>query len=112
MSNHSKGPRRKRATNNPDHSRRTHVSAPADSEIEARLTELVKPAVYAEMEHYRRLGLRNRLLTLPVMVSLVLTLIWRRVPGVMELVRLVARERVLWTAPQDPFPSQPCLNGC
>jgi len=108
MSNHSKNPRRKRATNNPDHSRRTHVSAPADSEIEARLTELVKPAVYAEMEHYRRLGLRNRLLTLPVMVSLVLTLIWRRVPGVMELVRLVARERVLWTAPQSV--SQPALS--
>ena len=100
MSNHSKNPRRKRATNNPDHSRRTHVPAPADSEIEARLTELVKPAVYAEMAHYRQLGLRNRILTLPVMVSLLLTLIWRRVSGVMELVRLVARERVLWVAPQ------------
>jgi hypothetical protein len=108
MSNHSKNPRRKRATNNPDHSRRTHVAAPADREIEARLTELVKPAVYAEVAHYQRLGLRNRILTLPVMVSLVLTLIWRRVAGVTELVRLLARERVLWTAPQKV--SQPALS--
>lgn len=108
MSSHSKNPRRKRATDNPDHARQTHVPAPSDSEIEARLTELVKPAVYAEMEHYRRLGLRNRILTLPVMVSLVLTLIWRRVPGVMELVRVLARERVLWAAPQKV--SQPALS--
>lgn len=108
MSNHSKNPRRKRATHNPDHSRQTHVPAPADSEIEARLSEVVKPAIYAEMAHYQRLGLRNRILTLPVMVSLVLTLIWRRIPGVMELVRLLARERVLWTAPQKV--SQPALS--
>ena len=84
------------------------MPAPADSEIEARLTEVVKPAVYAEMAHYQRLGLRNRILTLPVMVSLVLTLIWRRIPGVMELVRLLARERVLWSAPQKV--SQPALS--
>jgi hypothetical protein len=108
MSNHSKNPRRKRATHNPDHSRQTHVPAPSDSEIEARLTELVKPAIYAEMAHYQRLGLRNRILTLPVMVSLVLTLIWRRIPGVMELVRLLARERLLWTAPQKV--SQPAVS--
>jgi hypothetical protein len=108
MSNHSKNPRRKRATHNPDHRRQTHVPAPADSEIEARLTEVVKPAVYAEMAHYQQLGLRNRILTLPVMVSLVLTLIWRRIPGVMELVRVLARERVLWTAPQKV--SQPALS--
>lgn len=107
MSNHSQNPRRKRATENPDHARRTHVSAPSDGEIEARLSQLVQPAVYAEMGYYRQLGLRNRVLNLPVMVSLVLTLIWRRVAGVTELVRLLARERVLWTAPTSV--SQPAL---
>lgn len=108
MSTHSKNPRRKRATDNPDHARRTHVAAPADSEIEARLTALVQPAVYAELDHYRQLGLRNRLLTLPVMVSLVLTLIWRRVAGVCELTRLLARERVLWSQPMRV--AQPSLS--
>jgi len=92
-------PRRKRATQNPDHARRTHVPAPADHEIEQRLTDLVQPAVFAEMAHYRSLGLRNRILNLPLMVALVLTLIWRRVPGVCTLQRMLARERLLWAEP-------------
>lgn len=101
-------PRRTRATDNPDHARRTHVPAPADSEIEARLHELVTPAIYAELDYYRQLGLRNRVLSLPVMVAVVLTMIWRQVPGVSELTRLLARERLLWTAPTRV--SQPALT--
>jgi len=101
-------PRRKRAARNPDHLRRLHVPAPSDAEIEARLDTLVKPAVFAELAYYHQLGLRNRLLTLPVMVACVLTLIWRRVPGVCELTRLLARERVLWIQPTPV--SQPALS--
>lgn len=101
-------PRRKRATLNPDHARRTHVPAVADNEIERRLDELVKPAVYAELAYYRQLGLRERVLSLPVMVSVVLTMIWRRVPGVCTLQRMLARERVLWTQPLQV--SQPALS--
>jgi len=101
-------PRRKRATLNPDHTRRTHVPAPADHEIEQRLTELVKPAVLAEMAYYRTLGLRNRILNLPVMVAVVLTLIWRRVPGVCTLTRMLGRERLLWAQPTKV--SQPSLS--
>ena len=101
-------PRRKRATDNPDHARRTHVPAPADSEIEQRLFDVVQPAVFAELAHYRSLGMRNRLLTLPVMVALVLTLIWRRVPGVCTLTRMIACERLLWVQPTRV--SQPALS--
>lgn len=100
--------RHRRATLNPDHARQTHTPAVADSEIEQRLDELVKPAVFAEIAHYRTLGLRERLLTLPVMVSVVLTMIWRRVPGVCSLQRMLARERVLWTQPL--YVSQPALT--
>lgn len=92
-------PRRKKAIGNPDHARRRHVPAPADQEIEARLNDLVKPAVFAELDYYRKLGLRNRLLTLPVMTALVLAMIWRRVPGVSTLQRMLARERLLWCEP-------------
>ncbi len=99
---------RRRLHVNPDHSRRTHVPAPSDAEIERRLTELVKPAVFAELDYYRQLGHRNRLLGLPVMVALVLTLIWRRVPGVCTLQRMLARERILWTEPTTV--SQPALS--
>jgi hypothetical protein len=51
------------------------------------------------MDHYRDQGLRARVLTLPVMVALVLTLIWQQVPSVSELVRMLARDRLLWTPP-------------
>jgi len=90
---------RPRVHTNPDHARRTHVPAPNDAEIERRLNDLVKPAVYAEIDYYHSLGHRNRLLGLPVMVALVLALIWRRVPGVCTLQRMLARERILWTEP-------------
>lgn len=98
----------RRGPANVDHARRTHVPAPSDAEIERRLTDLVKPAVYAELDYYRQLGHRNRLLGLPVMVALVLTLIWRRVPGVCTLQRMLARERILWTEPTTV--SQPALS--
>jgi len=101
-------PRRKRATKNPDHARRTHVSALSDIEIERRLDDLVKPAVYAELGYYQQLGLRNRLLNLPVMVSVVLAMIWRQVPGVCTLQRMLARERILWT--ESIRVSQPALS--
>jgi hypothetical protein len=104
----SKNPGRKRATFNPDHARQRQMPAPADTEIERRLDELVKPAVYAELAYYRQLGLRNRLLTLPVMVSVVLAMIWRQVPGVCTLQRMLARERILWA--EKTRVSQPSLS--
>src|SRR5262245_24151590 len=100
--------KRRRVNVNPDHTRRTHVPAPCDAEIEQRLDELVKPAVYAELDYYRQLGYRNRLLGLPVMVALVLALIWRRIPGVCTLQRMLGRERILWAQPTSV--SQPSLS--
>src|SRR5512141_545203 len=98
----------KQATGNPDHARRRNPPAPSDREIEQKLDELVKPAIFAELAHYQQLGLRNRILTLPVMVAAVLAMIWRQVPGVCTLQRMLARERVLWN---EPFTvSQPALS--
>ncbi len=45
---------------------------------------------------FRALGLRARSLSLPVMVGLVLSLIWRQMGSVCELARVVQREVVLW----------------
>jgi len=83
-----------------DHARPRHHPAAIDPILEQHLTDLVKPATYALADQYRRLGLRWRILTLPVMVSLVLTLIWRQVPAVSTLVQMLARERLLWTPPR------------
>ena len=85
---------------NRDHARPRTAPAPTNAAIEARLTELVGPATFELVEQYRRLGLRWRVLTLPVMVALVLALIWRQVPSITTLGQLLARESVLWVPPR------------
>jgi hypothetical protein len=70
--------------------------------------ELIEPAVFGELAHYQRLGMRNRILSLPVMVSLVLTMMWRNVPSVRTLVRMLREERLLWSMPTRV--SQPSLS--
>jgi hypothetical protein len=75
------------------------ATAPPDEQVVARLTEMVHPATLGQVAHYYQLGLRERILTLPIMVAFVLSLIWRQVGSVSELVRLVASELVLWVPP-------------
>jgi hypothetical protein len=82
-----------------DHARPRNQPASLDPVLQQHLTELVQPATYAVVAQYHRLGLRERLLSLPVMVSLVLTLLWRQVPAVSTLVQLLAREELLWSPP-------------
>ena len=79
-----------------DHARpRTPPAATSDA-MDAHLRTLIQPAVLAQGEAYRRLGLRDRVLALPAMVAVVLTIIWRQVPAVGEAVRLLEREGILW----------------
>src|SRR3954453_14259756 len=73
---------------------------PTSEEVDARLTEVVGPATFAVAEQYRRYGLRWRVLTLPVMVALLLTLIWRQGPAVRALATLLAHEPLLWEPPR------------
>ncbi|MBA3531893.1 MAG: IS4 family transposase, partial [Ardenticatenales bacterium] len=70
-----------------------------DEQLSARLTELVHPATLAQVAHFHQLGLRERILTLPIMVALVVSLIWRQIGSVNELVRVVRQEAVLWSPP-------------
>ena len=81
-----------------DRAKRPTVDAP-DQQIEQLLSELVQPATFAQVAHYQRLGLRERTLTLPVMVAFVLSLLWRGFGAVKEAVRVLNREGFLWTAP-------------
>ncbi len=81
-----------------DRSKRPTV-APPDEHMAERLTEIVHPATLAQLDYYRQLGLRERILTLPVMVALVLSLIWRQIGGVCEVVRLARSEKLLWLPP-------------
>lgn len=79
-----------------DHARnRTHPNI--DNEvISQQLEELVKPCVDNQLAHYRSLGMRERILSLPLMLAAVLTLVWRQVPSARELNRMLARENLLW----------------
>ena len=78
-----------------DRSKRPN-SAPPDEAVEAQLTEVIHPATFAQLSHYRALGLRERLLSLPVMVAFVLSLIWRQLGSVSAAVRVLKREGMLW----------------
>ena len=79
-----------------DHSRnRSHPHV--DNEvISQQLEDLVKPCVYNQLAYYRLLGMRERILSLPLMLAAVLTLVWRQVPSARELNRMLARENLLW----------------
>jgi hypothetical protein len=80
-----------------DHARPRTPPAPTTDALDAYLTDLIQPAVFAQTDAYRRLGLRERVLALPAMVAIVLTIIWRQVPAVSDAIRLLAKEGVLWT---------------
>ena len=67
-----------------------------DRVIAEHLTALLTPAIKSQSRNFRELGLRERIVTLPLMVAAVLTLLWRDVPGITELNRLLATEGFLW----------------
>jgi hypothetical protein len=72
---------------------------PLDPQFSAQLTELLHPLTLAQVSHFHQLGLRERVLTLPVMVALVLTMVWRQEGSPTELVRLLRQEGFLWCSP-------------
>ena len=74
-------------------------SMPLAPQVTERLTELIHPQTLGQVAHFHQLGLRQRVLTLPVMVALVLTMIWRQIGSTTELVRLLQQEGFLWCSP-------------
>ena len=76
------------------------ITAPSDEQIQERLTEIVHPATLAQVDYFRKLGMRERTLGLIVMVGFVLDMIWRQISGVNEMVRLIQTETVLWGSPR------------
>jgi hypothetical protein len=77
---------------------RQNAAPPAD-QITERLTEVVHPATLSQVDAFHKLGLRERLLTLPIMMAFVVSLIWRQLGSVCEAVRVVQREGMLWNTP-------------
>jgi hypothetical protein len=88
-----------RRRKNRDHAKRQQRPMPEDGVIAAQIEALVTPELFAQESYYRKLGMRERILTLPLMVAAVLTGLWRDVAGVRELTRILGREGFLWCEP-------------
>ncbi len=86
---------------NRDHAKKKHRPMVEDEAIASQLEALLTPAITSQENYYRQLGLRDRILNLPLMVAAVLTLLWRDVAGVTELTRILAREGFLWCSPKS-----------
>ena len=84
---------------NRDHAQRKQRPMVEDQVIAEYLTSLLTPTIKSQSKFFRQLGLRERIITLPLMVAAVLTLLWRNVPGVTELTRLLETEGFLWCEP-------------
>ena len=70
-------------------------------DVEHLFRSIVHPLTLAQCELFRQMGLRERTLTLPVMMALLLSAVWRQIVGVSELVRLIRDEAVLWEEPKQ-----------
>ncbi len=67
---------------NRDHAKKKQRPMMEDEAIASQLEALLTPAITSQENYYRQLGMRQRILTLPLMVAAVLTLLWRDVAGV------------------------------
>ena len=97
-----KSKREQRRYNNPDFRRRTQMPLPPVEEIETRLRELLSPAALAPLRvagGREASKLRERLLTLPVMAAILVSLVWRNMPSLAEALRALASEGLLWVGP-------------
>lgn len=72
------------------------MPAPENAAVDEHLQSLLSSAVYSQQAYYQTLGMRERILTLPLMVAAVVTLLWRQVPSVGELTRMLNRDDLLW----------------
>ena len=91
----------------PDFRHRSQIPMPAVEDVEQRLTDLLSPSLLAPRQLERRdprqpqrlIRMRQRLLTLPVMVAIIVSLVWRRLPALAEVQKVLAREGMLWVTP-------------
>jgi hypothetical protein len=90
-----------------DFRNRSQIPLPAVEDVAQRLLDLRSPSLLAprQLERHdprqpqRRIGMRQRLLTLPGIVAILVRVVWRRVPSVAEVQRVLARAGLWWVSP-------------
>jgi hypothetical protein len=101
------GVERRRFKGNPDFRHRSQIPGPEIEEVETRLYELLDPSLMAPRQMERRdpndpdrpIRMRSRVLTLPVMMAIIVSLVFRRIPSLGEVQRVLARDGLLWVNP-------------
>ena len=91
-----------------DRSKRVNSRPPAE-EVVAWMEAVIHPAVYAQLDAYYAMGLRARILTLPVMTAFVLGMLWRQLGSVREAVRVLHEEGLLWISAVEEVSPQAVL---
>jgi hypothetical protein len=84
---------------NPDLRQQKHVPAPPIEQIEKEIFSLLSPESFKPLrlcEDKQKKKLRDRILTLPVMMAIVLSLVYRQIPGLTEVQRVLCEEGLLW----------------
>ena len=85
---------------NPDRRHQTQLPAPAIEQIESLLFSWLSPGSFKPLRDVPTpQKLRERLLTLPVMMAVVVSLVYRRIPSLSEVLRVLEVEGLLWVEP-------------
>jgi hypothetical protein len=75
------------------------VPAPPIEEIEKEIFSLLSPASFKPLRLYedkQKKKFRDRILTLPMMMAIVVSLVYRQIPGLREVQRVLSQEGLLW----------------
>jgi hypothetical protein len=87
---------------NPDFRRQHQTPSPSLPQIEEELFKHLQPCLFTPLKYlpgtHDKL-MRDRLLNLPVMVALMLSIVYRQIAGLSEAVRLLQEEGLLWVKP-------------
>jgi Transposase DDE domain len=87
---------------NPDQRRQVQMSGPEIAQLEENLRALLRPDDFVPIRQGHQIPeklRRDRLLTLPVMLAVVLGLIYRKIAGLSEASRVLWSEGLLWVEP-------------
>jgi hypothetical protein len=86
---------------NPAFRHQVNAPAPSSEELESRLFELLNPEVFASLKGVKdqQRSLRQRVLTLPVMVAIILSIVYRKVASLSDVLRLLETRGLMWVKP-------------
>jgi hypothetical protein len=87
---------------NPDFRHRSNFPAPPVQEIKQPLMAVPTPGTFAPLRMAdQKTKLRERILTLPVMTAIVVSLVLRQIPSLAEVLGTLAQEGLLWVRAQN-----------